>query len=132
MFGRPSSLCTEQTLMILPLPRGIMRCATARPTKNTLSMLVDVMRRQASVEYSAKAPRSCMPALLTRMWIGPSSASIFATPASTASASVTSKGAISAAMPKACSASRASTSWSEPRALSTTRAPAAPSAVASA
>ena len=40
MSGRPSSLCTEQMLMILPRRRGIMWRATAWPTRNTLSTLV--------------------------------------------------------------------------------------------
>ena len=132
MPGRPSSLCTEHTLMILPRLRGIMRCATARPTKKTLSMLVLVILCQASVGNSANGLRCCMPALLIRMSIAPTSASTLATPASTASASVTSNATASAWKPWPCRACRASCSLAASRAFSTTRAPAVASACASA
>ena len=47
MPGRPNSLCTEQMLMILPRPRGIIFLATDWPTKYTLSKLVFMMVRQS-------------------------------------------------------------------------------------
>ena len=54
MPGRPSSLCTEQMLMILPRRRAIMCRATAWPTMNTLSRLVRISSCQCSCVKSCK------------------------------------------------------------------------------
>ena len=76
MPGRPSSLCTEQMLMILPRRRGIMRRATAWPTRNTLSTLVFISSCQCASSNWSSGARRCMPALLTRMSMAPMSASM--------------------------------------------------------
>ena len=71
MFGRPSSLWTEQMLMILPRLRAIMWRATAWPFRNTLSRLVRISSCQCSTVKSSSGPRRCMPALLIRMSMAP-------------------------------------------------------------
>ena len=47
MPGRTVSLCTEQTLMIFPCPRGVIRLATSRPTRKALVRLVSSSRYQS-------------------------------------------------------------------------------------
>src|SRR4051795_7283881 len=89
--ARASSDCSDATLTILPRPRATIPRATARPTRNALVRLVSSTRRHASSGKSSSGDRCCTPALFTRMSSGPSRVSTSVTPASTASASVTSK-----------------------------------------
>ena len=69
--------------MILPRPRGIMLRATALPTWKTPEMLVCSSRCHLSSGKSSSGARCWMPALLTRMSIGPTSRSMRSTSAST-------------------------------------------------
>ena len=57
--------------MILPRPRAIIRRATAWPTKKAVSMLVRISSDHFSIGKSSSGVRNCMPALFTRMPIGP-------------------------------------------------------------
>ncbi len=115
---------TEQTVTILPRRRSIIPGATARATRNALVRFTSRSSRHSSSENCSRGLRSVMPALLTRTSTGPSRA----TPAATASSSVTSNGAATA---PSISAARASAASAE-RPLIATRAPAAASARASA
>src|SRR6266850_6911568 len=71
IVGRPSSDITEQILTILPRDRAIMRRATDCVTKNTESRLVAMICRQSLSGKSVNAMRLVMPALFTRISIGP-------------------------------------------------------------
>ena len=77
-------------LMILPRFRAIMPFATVRPTMKRLVRLVLMTSSKTSVCISTSGCRRWMPALLTRMSIGPTSRSIFAIASTTAGSEVTS------------------------------------------
>ncbi|MNT59602.1 hypothetical protein D3C72_1971260 [compost metagenome] len=62
--------------MILPAPRAIMCRATGWLTLNTEVRLVDMTWSNFSGGKASRLERNCMPALLTRMSIGPSWSSI--------------------------------------------------------
>src|SRR5262249_45288304 len=124
MPGRPSSLCTEQMLMILPRRRAIMWRATACPTKNMLSRLGRMISRDGASGNSSNGARRCTPALLTRMSTAPSSCSMCATAAVVASADVTSNGTACTEKPSPRNAAAACSSLRSSRPLSTTVAPA--------
>ena len=81
-----------------------------------------MIARQSASGKSVNGIRLVMPALFTRMSIGPTSFSIFSTAASTAALLVTSNGAATALVPSAFTAA-ATASWSRP--FMATRAPAA-------
>ena len=123
--GRATSLCNETMLTILPVPRGTIRRATARPTRKALVTFVSMSRYQSwSVNVDERA-RCWVPTLLTRMSSGPTRSSMAATADSTASGSVTSNATAWTAVPvqaaiSARAASRRSSSWP----LSTTVHPA--------
>ena len=109
-------------LTILPRERAIIPRATACVTKNTESRLVAMISRQSASAKSTIGARLVMPALFTRMSIGPMSFSICATDASTVCFLVTSKGAAMAFAPIAFTVA-ATAAASLP--LMITRAPAA-------
>src|SRR5258706_7671034 len=124
MSGRPSSLCTEQILMILPRRRGIMWRATAWPTRNTLSTLVRISSCHcASLNWSSAA-RRCIPALLTRMSIAPISRSMRSTAAATASPELASNAATWTVAPSSRNAEATPASLASLRPLRITAAPA--------
>src|SRR5260370_310 len=66
-------------LMISREPRRIMEGATARETRKTLLRLVSRTRSQSASDFSWAGPKRPIPALLTRMVMGPSAASVLAT-----------------------------------------------------
>src|ERR1700694_1641474 len=68
----------ELMLIISPLLRLIIEGATALETKNTLFKLVFRTRSQSSSDFSCAGPKTRMPALFTRMVIGPRADSDFA------------------------------------------------------
>ena len=106
--------------------------ATAWPTLKTEEMLVWSMRSKASAGKSSSGARCCMPALLTRMSMGPVSASKPSTAARTAAWSVASKGSSATVAPAPRRAAAAAASLPASRPLSTTAAPALASPSASA
>ena len=61
----------ELMLMISPAPRWITEGATARETRKTLLRLVSRTRSQSASVFSWAGPKRPMPALFTRMEIGP-------------------------------------------------------------
>src|ERR1700741_2348116 len=71
---RPAS---ELLLIMSPEPRRIIDGATARETRNTLFRLVSRTRSQSASVFSSAGPNSPIPALLTRMEMGPNAASDF-------------------------------------------------------
>ena len=72
MFGFPSLPAIEAMLMIRPDLRAFMPPITARLHRNTLFTSMSMTRRQSSSERSSSgAARPAMPALFTRMSIGP-------------------------------------------------------------
>ncbi len=91
MVGRARSVCTEQMLMILPRPRGIMCRAASRPTRNALVRSVEMTRSQSATSSSSIGTRCWMPALLTRMSSGPTFSSTQAMPRAAPVSLVTSK-----------------------------------------
>ena len=84
--------------------RSIICGATARATRNALVRLTSSSSRHSASENCSSGLRSVMPALLTSTSTGPSRA----TPAATASSSVTSNGAATAPAISAARASHAS------------------------
>ena len=65
IFGRPSSLWTEQIFTIFPAPLSDhQNRATACPTRKTLSTLVCISSRHCSCENSSSGARRCMPAVV--------------------------------------------------------------------
>ena len=91
-----------------------------------------MIRCQSAVSKSSSGRRTVMPLLLITMSSGPTRRSTSLTPASTAASSLTSNAQVSARMPSAASAPAARARLAASRPLSTTRAPALPSARASA
>src|SRR3546814_7075777 len=70
-----ANLCNraiELMLIMLPRPRGAMRRATAWPTRQTPVRLVSRTCAQSCSVISRKGAVAATPALLTRIWIGPS------------------------------------------------------------
>jgi hypothetical protein len=65
-------------LMILPLPRSSICAPAARHRRNALVRLTAMTSSQSASEYSTAAVRRMIPALLTRMSIGASSAAVAA------------------------------------------------------
>ena len=68
----------ELMLTMSPEPRRIMEGATARERRKTLLRLVSSTRSQSASVFSWAGPNRPMPALLTRMVMGPSAASVLA------------------------------------------------------
>src|SRR5260370_345464 len=71
----------EEILMIRPQPAASMSGSTACAAMNMLFKLTVIMRSQASSVISRNGAKPVMPALLTRMVTGPSSACPGCTPA---------------------------------------------------
>src|SRR5947208_5778642 len=90
MPGRATSLISEQTLTIFPVPRRTIPGARARASRNAPVRFVARTRSHTSGATVRTLSRCWMPALLTRM-SRPPAASASATPAATADGSVTSK-----------------------------------------
>jgi hypothetical protein len=65
--GRATSLCNETMLTILPLPRGTIRRATARPTRKALVTFVSMSRYQSWSVNSTSAARCWVPTWLTSL-----------------------------------------------------------------
>src|SRR3981081_2110635 len=80
----------ELMLIISPFLQLIIEGATALETKNTLFKLVFRTRFQSSSDFSCAGPKTPIPALFTRMVIGPRADSVFATRACTSAGLVTS------------------------------------------
>src|SRR3982074_1381318 len=80
----------ELMLMMSPEPRRIMEGATARETRKTLLRLVSRTRSQSASVFSWVGPKRPMPALLTRMVMGPRVDSVAATRSVTSAGFVTS------------------------------------------
>src|SRR5258707_2348266 len=80
----------ELMLMMSPEPRRIMEGATARETRKTLLRLVSRTRSQSASVFSWTGPKRPMPALFTRMVMGPRAASVWAIMTKTATEFVTS------------------------------------------
>src|ERR1700676_2917471 len=80
----------ELMLIISPLLRLIIEGATALETRNTLFKLVSRTRSQSSSDFSCAGPKTPMPALFTRMVIGPRADSVLATRLATSAGRVTS------------------------------------------
>src|ERR1700736_1704029 len=80
----------ELMLIISPLLQLIIEGATALETKNTLFKLVFRTRSQSSSDLSCAGPKTPMPALFTRMVMGPRADSVFETRRSTSAGRVTS------------------------------------------
>src|SRR3954447_874760 len=115
----------EQTLMILPRPRAIMRGATARVTRKALVRSASITSRHCASVISSSGARRWIPALLIRTSTGATSASTRAIAAATAAPSVTSKAAVATRAPSPRSPSAAAASFASSRPLSTSAAPAA-------
>src|SRR6202030_3522265 len=79
----------ELMLMMSPFLRLIIEGATALETKNTLFKLVFRTWSQSSSDFSCAGPKRPMPALFTRMVIGPRAASVFAIRLATSAGRVT-------------------------------------------
>src|SRR5581483_4643774 len=125
MTPKPRS---EAMLMIdPPVPFATMRRAAAWPTRNTPSRLTDITLRHSSSLVRVKKAPDGMPALLTRMVMGPSADSAWPTARSTEARSVTSMATAAASPPpwRISASSRRSTSIR--RAASATLAPASAS-----
>ncbi len=110
--------------MILPRFFAIIPGSTACDTTNGAVRLVAMMSSQSFCVNSTNGARRWMPALFTRMSIVPCFAAAAATPAATASRSVTSNAAVSALRPMPASFAAASASASGLRPLRSTVAPA--------
>ena len=130
MDGRDTALISEQMLMILPAPRLIMAGTTALLTENTDFTLVAKIWSNLSSGKSSSGARNCVPALLTRMSIGPISASANSTASPMLSALVTSKASARTRTPDCASFSDAAPSAAVSRPLRMTSAPAPASAAA--
>src|SRR6266404_7403354 len=113
---------SELILMMSPSPCRISEGTTARETRNTLFRFVFIIRSHASSLFSCAGPKSPMPALLTRIPIGPSFVSVAETSFSTSSARVTSAVCQKTFLVRPCSASAVSRSFSLARPNSHVRA----------
>ena len=110
-----------------PLRLAAMRRAASCPTRNTPSRLTDITERHSSSLVLVKKAPEGMPALLTRMVIGPSAASAPATAAATEARSVTSMASAAASPPPARISAAIFSSASSRRAARATLAPASAS-----
>src|SRR5688572_26505520 len=117
-------------LMMLPLPRLIIPAATALPTMKAEVTLVAISCSNLSVGNWSSGARCCIPALLTRMSIGPISLSACSTASVTLSSFVTSKARARTRTLASASLAAASPNATLSRALRMTSAPAPASAAA--
>ena len=112
-------------LMIRPPPPAFaMRPATSRAISQAPLRLVSSTRSQSASSVSSSGLSTTMPALFTRIEIGPSPASAAAIPSATAAGSVTSRATATAWPPKASISAASSDRGPALRAASATLAPA--------
>src|SRR6266436_2959104 len=121
---------SELILMMSPPPCRIIDWTTARETRNTLFRFVFRTRSHSSSLFSCAGPKSPMPALLTRIPIGPSFVSVAETNFPTSSARVTSAVCQKTLLVSPCSASAVARSFSLSRPQMATSAPSSASFIA--
>src|SRR5215467_1018053 len=115
----------EAMLMIdPPRPVATMRRAASCPTRTTPSRLTAMTARHSSSLMRVKYAFEGMPALLTRMQIGPNAASVCSTPSATDARSVTSMATAAASPPSALISAASRCNASMLRAANATLAPA--------
>src|SRR6266403_510001 len=121
---------SELILMMSPAPFLIIDGTTASETRNTLFRFVFRTRSQSSSLFSCAGPNSPMPALLTRISIGPSFASVAETSFPTSSACVTSAVCQKFLSLLACNSSAVARNFSRSRPQIATTAPSSASLIA--